>query len=293
MQRTTPPLDTSILNSFPMPDVQQIDRLLTAELATQGKKIVVLDDDPTGVQTVHAVSVYTSWDEETLEAAFAEEKRLFFILTNSRGLVAEQTAQRAPANCPQPGLCFQQDRHRFYAHQPQRFDPARALSARTHTLKDQIEALSAVRFDGEVICPFFKEGGRFTLDDIHYVREGSQLTPAGQTEFARDKTFGYRSSHLGDWCEEKTGGAFQSQEMIYISLPDLRAVNIDSIESQLLSCTDFNKVIVNAIDTVDVKVFAIAFLRALAKGKNFILRSAAAIPKGAGRRARPAAVRAG
>jgi hypothetical protein len=47
-----------------MPDVQQIDRLLAAELASQGKKIVVLDDDPTGVQTVHAVSVYTSWDEE-------------------------------------------------------------------------------------------------------------------------------------------------------------------------------------------------------------------------------------
>jgi uncharacterized protein YgbK (DUF1537 family) len=149
----------------------------------------------------------------------------------------------------------------------------------TQTLKEQLEALGPRRFDGEIICPFFQEGGRFTLGDVHYVREGSQLTPASQTEFARDKTFGYRSSHLGDWCEEKTGGAYPAREMIYIGLPDLRAANITAIESQLLGCSDFNKVIVNAIDTLDVKVFAIAFLRALARGKHFLLRSAAAIPK--------------
>ncbi len=62
-------------------------------------------------------------------------------------------------------------------------------------------------YDGEVICPFFKEGGRFTIENIHYVKEGDQLTPAELTEFARDKTFGYHASHLGEWCEEKTAGA--------------------------------------------------------------------------------------
>jgi uncharacterized protein YgbK (DUF1537 family) len=279
MLRPTPPLDPSVLNTLPQPDEEQIDRLLAAELAGNDRKIVVLDDDPTGVQTVHAISVYTSWDEETLEAAFGEENRLFFILTNSRGLIAEQTIQvhQQIANnllsvSRKTGIDFiliSRSDSTLRGHYP----------LETQTLKDQIENQSTWRFDGEIICPFFKEGGRFTLENIHYVREGSQLTPAGQTEFARDKTFGYLSSHLGDWCEEKTAGDFQSQNMIYISLADLRAVNIAAIEAQLLLCTDYNKVIVNAVDYMDVKVFAIAFLRALANGKNFIFRSAAAIPK--------------
>ena len=42
--------------------------------------IVVLDDDPTGVQTVHDVYVYTRWDRETVLEAFRREKRMFFIL---------------------------------------------------------------------------------------------------------------------------------------------------------------------------------------------------------------------
>ena len=279
MSRAMMPLDVSILHSFPVPDQPLIDQLLAAELARQDKKIVVLDDDPTGVQTVHGISVYTGWEPDTLKAAFSEEKRLFFILTNSRGLVAEQTtrvhqeiARNLTAVSKAMGLDFiliSRSDSTLRGHYP----------LETQTLKEEMEALSARRFDGEIICPFFKEGGRFTLENIHYVREGGQLTPASQTEFARDKTFGYQSSHLGDWCEEKTGGRYPARGMIYISLADLRAVNIAAIEAQLLGCTDYNKVIVNALDYVDIQVFAIAFLRALARGKNFILRSAAAIPK--------------
>ncbi len=37
--------------------------------------------------------------------------------------------------------------------------------------------------------PFFKEGGRFTIDNVHYVKEGEILVPAGMTEFAKDKSF--------------------------------------------------------------------------------------------------------
>lgn len=272
-------LDASIVNNFTVPDEPMVDALFSAELTNLRKKIVVLDDDPTGVQTVHNISVYTDWKVDTLEAAFAEEKRLFFILTNSRGMIKEQTLQAhrqiaqnlitVSQKTGQDFLLISRSDSTLRGHYP----------LETQTLKDEIESQTAARFDGEIICPFFKEGGRFTLDNIHYVKEGSQLVPAGLTEFARDRTFGYRSSHLGDWCEEKTGGAYRAEDMIYLSLADLRALNIERIETQLLSCTDFNKVIVNALDYVDIKVFAIAFLQALGKGKNFILRSAAAIPK--------------
>ena len=277
--REIAPLNTSILDTFARPDEEQVDRLLAVELTNLHKKIVVLDDDPTGVQTVHNISVYTGWTTDALDAAFAENNPLFFVLTNSRGMIQEQTVQvhrqiaqnliAVSRKTGQDFILISRSDSTLRGHYP----------LETQTLKNELEKVSTVRFDGEIICPFFKEGGRFTLDNIHYVKEGSQLTPAGQTEFARDKTFGYQSSHLGDWCEEKTRGAYPAQDMIYVSLADLRALNTGAIEAQLLSCQDFNKVIVNALDSVDIKVFAIAFLRALAKGKHFLLRSAAAVPK--------------
>ena len=48
--------------------------MLKDELADLNKKIIVLDDDPTGVQTVHSISVYTDWSVESIEKGFAEAK---------------------------------------------------------------------------------------------------------------------------------------------------------------------------------------------------------------------------
>ena len=72
------------------PDETKVDRLLAKELQNFNKKIIVLDDDPTGVQTVHGISVYTDWTAESIEAGFAEENSMFFILTNSRGFTADR-----------------------------------------------------------------------------------------------------------------------------------------------------------------------------------------------------------
>ncbi|MDV9850050.1 four-carbon acid sugar kinase family protein [Clostridioides difficile] len=127
--------------------------------------------------------------------------------------------------------------------------------------------------------PFFKEGGRFTIDNVHYVKEGEILVPAGMTEFAKDKSFGYKSSHIGEWCEEKTNGKYKSSDMIYISSEELRELNIEAITEKLKMAEGFNKIIVNATDYVDVKVFTIAFIRAVNSGKEFMFRSAAAITK--------------
>lgn len=86
-------LDMSIVEQFPAMDELKLDNLLQMEIAKSGKKLIVLDDDPTGVQTVHDVSVYTDWSQESIEAGFAEERNLFYILTNSRGFTVEQTTK--------------------------------------------------------------------------------------------------------------------------------------------------------------------------------------------------------
>ena len=114
---------------------------------------------------------------------------------------------------------------------------------------------------------------------MHYVQYDDTLVPAAETEFAKDKTFGYTVSNLKEYVEEKTQGAYKKENVTAISLENIRELNYDKIEEQLLAVEDFNKVIVNAIDYVDVKIFCVALFRAMKKGKNFMFRTAAAIVK--------------
>lgn len=272
-------LAISALEQAPPVDEAAVEAMLRQALATLHKKIIVLDDDPTGIQTVHGVPVYTSWDEEAIEAGFAGEAGLFFVLTNSRSFSAEETERvhreigeilcRVSRQTGKDYLLVSRGDSTLRGHYP----------LETATLREALEAGSSKQIDGEIFLPFFKEGGRFTLDNIHYVREGAALVPAGQTEFAQDKSFSYTASHLGEYIEKKTGGSYKKEDCTYISLEDLRALRLDKIEGQLRAVTGFHKVVVNAVDYVDVKIFAICCARAMAAGKAFIFRSAAAVPK--------------
>lgn len=263
---------------IPAVDEAKVDTALNEEREAFDRKIIVLDDDPTGVQTVNGIHVYTDWTEESIAAGFAEENRMFFILTNSRAFQTAQTeeehrtiAARVAAEARRTGkefMLISRSDSTLRGHYP----------LETVTLARTLEE-SGERIDGEVLMPFFKEGGRFTIGDVHYVQEGAELTPAGDTEFARDKTFGYTSSDMKEYIEEKTQGAFRAADVVSISLDDLRAVHVDAITEQLMAVTDFRKVIVNAVDYVDVKVFAIAMMRAMKAGKNFLFRTAAAWTK--------------
>ena len=98
-------------------------------------------------------------------------------------------------------------------------------------------------------------------------------------EFAKDKTFGYSAADMPSYIEEKTGGAYKADSVTCIALDDIRSLNYDKIEKQLLKVRNFNKIIVNAIDYIDIKIFCVALYRAMAKGKVFMLRTAASIVK--------------
>jgi uncharacterized protein YgbK (DUF1537 family) len=111
------------------------------------------------------------------------------------------------------------------------------------------------------------------------VKFGDTLVPAAKTEFAADKTFGYSHSDLTEWVEEKTGGAFKKETIRVVSLEDLRGKQVEKIASLLMEVEGFNKVIVNALDYTDIKIFSAALFQALESGKRFMLRTAAAIPK--------------
>lgn len=272
-------ISAEVLTSYRQIDEAYIDTLLKKEIEANHKKIVVLDDDPTGVQTVHDISVYTSWEKDSIRQGFEEKNNLFYVLTNSRGFTAEQTtkAHREIAAVVDE---MARETGREYIFISRSDSTLRGhYPLETELLKESYEQNTGNIVDGEILCPFFKEGGRFTIDNIHYVKYGGELIPANETEFAKDRTFGYAAATMPEYVEEKTRGAYRASDVTCISLEDIHNMDIDKIEAQLMEVKDFNKIVVNAVDYADLKVFCVALYRAMAKGKVFLFRTAAAIVK--------------
>lgn len=237
-------------------------------------KWVVLDDDPTGVQTVHDLPVYTDWQEATLEAALREPGRMFYILTNSRGLTAK--ASEALHRELMGNLRRAMERTCVRTEVISRSDST--LRGHFPLETDLLQELSGTDIDGVIMAPFFEAGGRYTIENVHYVRQGGVLVPAAETEFAKDATFGYTQSDMRRYIEEKTG---QAQDVVTVSLKSLRAGDVDAVERQLMQANG-RYIVVNAIAPRDLRVFAAALYRALGQGRHFVYRTAADFVKAVG-----------
>ncbi len=272
------PIPVETLDRLP-PHARDPREALREALQGLGRRIVVLDDDPTGVQTVHGVTVYTRWDRETLLEAFRAPERMFFVLTNSRALteagtralhagIAEDLAAVA-AETGEDFLLLSRSDSTLRGHWP----------LETEVLRQGLEAAGLPPFDGELILPFFPEGGRYTLGGVHYVRQGGMLVPAGQTEFAADRSFGFTASALPDWCEEKSGGRYSAESCCRVSLEELRAGDAASVAKKLEAVTGFRKICADCADYGDLAVLVTALCMALNAGKRFLFRCAAALPK--------------
>ncbi len=129
--------------------------------------------------------------------------------------------------------------------------------------------------DVTVIVPFFLEGGRYTIGDVHYVAEGEWLVPAGETEFARDAVFGYAASDLRQWVEEKTEERVPAKEVASISIDELRRGGPDHVAKRLVSLAPGSVCIVNSASYRDLETFVSGLLAAEGAGKGFLYRTAA------------------
>ncbi len=259
-----------------------VKELLREEIEKNPFKIVVLDDDPTGVQTVHDVSVYTDWNYESVLQGFLEENRMFFLLTNSRAFTEAMTIKahkeiaeniiRASKETGKPYMIISRGDSTLRGHFP----------LETSTIQEELESHTGRKVDGEILIPYFRAGGRYTIDNIHYVNYGGELIPAAETEFAQDKTFGYKNSDLREYIEEKTQSGCRASEVSVISLKNVRNAEFDRMEEILRSVSNFGKVIVNAIEPEDLETFCVALYRAMGKGKSFLFRTAADFVKAVG-----------
>ncbi len=166
-------------------------------------KMVVLDDDPTGIQTVHGCLLITQWDEDSVRQGFADAQPFFYILTNTRAMTRDDAA-RITREAMEMVVRVNQDYgcrliivsrsdSCLRGHFPLETDVMRSVLMAHH-----IPVSPKTPF-----CPAFIEAGRVTINGVHYMKDGTQLIPVSETEFARDNVFAYHTSVLTDYIREK------------------------------------------------------------------------------------------
>jgi uncharacterized protein YgbK (DUF1537 family) len=187
-------------------------------------KIVVLDDDPTGSQTVHSCPLLLQWDQATLLQGLRHPSPLLFVLANTRALAPEAAAARVRAICQ----ALKQAMAELAADGVNTATPGieqwLIVSRGDSTLRGhfplELEAISAELgpFDATFLVPAFLQGGRTTLAGVHLLHG----EPVHTSAFARDGLFGYQNSFLPDWVAEKTAGRVAAEQ---VELVDLAALD--------------------------------------------------------------------
>ena len=152
---------------------------------------------------------------------FQDRATVSFILTNSRSFSPDRTCAVHQEIAENIAWAAGEAGRNFVLVSRGDSTPRSHWPLETRVLSETL-ARTGRRFDGEILIPFFPEGGRFTFGNMHYVKEGDTLVPAGETEFARDPAFGYASLSLTAWCQEKMGGACRAEDCICVALEDLQ-----------------------------------------------------------------------
>ncbi|KAF4971866.1 hypothetical protein FZEAL_9723 [Fusarium zealandicum] len=268
----------AILSSLPPATAKDLRGQVQRELETPSTKapiLVVLDDDPTGTQTCHDINILTVWDVPRLVNEFKQTKTGggFFILTNSRAMHPQQARDLIIEICTNLKAASNETGTTFEV-------VLRSDSTLRGHFPLEAEAAEHVlgAADAWILCPFFLQGGRYTINDIHYVQEGEKLVPAAQTPFAKDATFGYKSSNLRDYVVEKTKGSIPRERTTSITLDTIRTGGVEAVHEQLLKAVNGQRpvIVINAAADEDVDVVVAALIKASNSGKRFLFRTGAA-----------------
>ncbi|WP_017304696.1 four-carbon acid sugar kinase family protein [Spirulina subsalsa] len=236
---------------------------------TTQPKIIVLDDDPTGSQTVHSCLLLMRWDVETLKLGLTDASPIFFVLTNTRALTPEKVASVTREVCQNLKIAIAQTQTQEFLVVSRSDSTLRGH----YPIETDVIAEELGGFDAHFLTPAFFEGGRITQDSVHYLFIDGVKTPVHETEFARDSVFGYSTSYLPDYVAEKTQGRIPSEQVERFLLADIRAGS----QERLKILTNNQCCAVDAETQGDLDQFAQDILTCAAQGKRFLFRSAASL----------------
>jgi len=236
-------------------------------------KIIVLDDDPTGSQTVHSCLLLTRWDTATLREAIEDDSPLFFVLTNTRGMAAKPAAEITREVCKNLKLALAELKQGGRDINPILVSRSDSTLRGHYPVETDVIAEKLGPFDAHFLVPAFFEGGRITRDSVHYLMVEGKPVPVHETEFARDSVFGYRHSYLPDYVEEKTAGRIKAGQVERFVLEDVRG----DILPRLMKLQGNVCGVVDAETQQDLNRFAEQLQAAAAAGKRFLFRSGASL----------------
>jgi len=239
-------------------------------------KLVVFDDDPTGIQTVHDCKVLTAWDKDTVKEALADRVDFFYILTNIRAFPPQYARQILDEAARTVRTAAQEAGYNVEVL-------ARSDSTLRSHFPLEVELFSEIfqahtPADAIIFAPAFFESGRLTVNDIHYVVEGAHRIPADKTEFARDPDFSYSTAYLPAYIEEKMCKAhgddrskdFSAQEVASIPLDMIRSGGMEAVEEFLMQLHGARFVLVNSEAYSDLDIVTAAIRSAVGRGKRFL-----------------------
>ncbi|MBQ3827088.1 MAG: hypothetical protein II812_02925, partial [Prevotella sp.] len=193
-------------------------------------RLVILDDDPTGIQTVHGCLLITDCTDEQVKAALQDDQPFFYILTNTRAMTRQQATevvQQAMETVIRVNQSFgyqlvfiSRSDSCLRGHFP----------LETDVMREVLQKHGISVWPKTPFCPAFIEAGRVTIDGVHYMKDGDQLIPVSETEFAHDNVFAYHTSVLHDYIIEK--GA---------SPEDYQIVNAATYDELYAFCKSFDE----------------------------------------------------
>ena len=245
-------------------------------VAAADRVLVVLDDDPTGTQSVSDVPVLTRWEEDDFRWAFShlvgtQRAPAVYVLTNTRSLEPVEAADRnrevvtnalAAAGKTGTTLGFvSRSDSTLRGHYPLEPDVIAA------TLKESAGQAT----DGVVIVPAFPDAGRVTIGGVHYMRNAGTLTPVAETEFAKDASFGFRNSEMARYVEEKSSGRFKAADVIVLDLNIIRG-GADGIADALAAATNSTPIVVDIVTENDLRALSLGLAQAESQGKQLLYR---------------------
>ncbi|SDS75395.1 Uncharacterized conserved protein YgbK, DUF1537 family [Pseudarthrobacter equi] len=271
---------------FPIP-AALVASTLAASNAETPRVLVVLDDDPTGTQSVADLPVLTQWDVEDFAWAFSQSKPAVYVLTNTRSLDPAEAAARneevvrnaltAAGSSADSGLRLafvSRSDSTLRGHYPLEPDVIAAT----------VSEVSGEATDGVVLVPAFPDAGRLTIGGVHYMRGTGEtagtLVPVSETEFAKDASFGFSTSVMAAYVEEKSRGRFTADSVIVLDLNTIRAgsaaqdpaISAKAIADAIEGATNSTPIVADIVTENDFRALALGLEEAERRGKKLLYR---------------------
>ncbi len=233
-------------------------------------KFVVIDDDPTGSQTVHDCLLLLNWDCSTLIKGFESKSNLFFILANTRSLSENDAKLTIEQICKNLKTVITSQ-----AYEEEIVFISRGDSTlRGHNYLEPIALNSCLGpFDATFHIPAFIEGKRLTINGSHFVDK----IPISQTIFATDKIFGYETSNVKNLLLQQSKSQINFEDIQNLLLSDIEMLNDEenNIVFKTLKNLKNNKhVVVDVENYSQLKKLSLV-IKKLIKQKKFLFRTAA------------------